>query len=123
MQLKYKSNGNVDPEEIRGFNHALLKQADEVQGFFVTTNGYSQRAQNEVTNSKSRMVLCTDKDIIDSVFSTFKKFKQTKHNLVNKYRIKNVELDGVNNLNLFGIKFKGKCKIGSIGFSKRFNPY
>ena len=48
IQLKYKSVGNVSPSEIKNFNQTLLllKQPKEVQGFFVTNNGYSRRAQN-----------------------------------------------------------------------------
>ena len=123
MQLKYKSNRNVNASEIKNFNQTLLKQPNEVQGFFVTNKGYTKRAKNEVTNSKSRMILCNDENIVDSFFAKFKDFEQTKqNNIVNEYKIKNVELDGVNSLNLFGIDFKGKCKIGSINY-KRYNPY
>ena len=44
-----------------------------------------------------------------------KKNEQKQRNsLINEYRIENVKLDGTNDLDLFGIKFKGKCEIGSI---------
>ena len=40
-------------------------------------------------------------------------------------KIENIELDGINDFDLFGIKFKGKCKIGSISVkhSGSFSPY
>lgn len=123
IQLKYKSVGNVTPGEIDRFNQTLSKQPNEVQGFFVTTNGYSKRARNSVINMKSKMILCTDKDLLDNFYNEFKKNEQKQRNsLINEYRIENVKLDGTNDLDLFGIKFKGKCEIGSINF-KRFNPY
>jgi len=125
VQLKYKSVGNVNPSEIKNFNQTLLKQPKEVQGFFVTNNGYSRRAQNEVTNSKSRMILCTDKDFLDLFHSTYKNFDKMKHNYSKEFKIENIELDGINDFDLFGIKFKGKCKIGSISVkhSGSFSPY
>ena len=56
-------------------------------------------------------------------YNEFKKNEQKQRNsLINEYRIENVKLDGTNDLDLFGIKFKGKCEIGSINF-KRFNYF
>ena len=94
-------------------------------GFFVTNNGYSRRAQNEVINSKSHIVLCTDEDFLDLFYSTYKIFEKMKHNYSKEFKIKNIELDGINDFDLFGITFKGKCKIGSISIkhSGSFSPY
>jgi len=125
IQCKYKSTGSVGPADIRHFNQILLKQPDEVQGFFVTTNGYSFRARNEVSNLKSRMVICTDKDLLVNFLKVFEKFEKMKRDISKEFKIENIELDGINDLNLFGINFKGKCKIGSVSVkhSISFSPY
>jgi len=125
IQLKYRSVGNVMPSDIKHFNSSLLKQPNEVQGFFVTNNGYSKRARNEVINSNSRMILCTDKDLLEKFHDMFTKFEKMKRDTPKEFKIEHIELDGINDLNLFGIIFKGKCKISgvSVKHSISFNPY
>ncbi|CAG8506901.1 7128_t:CDS:2 [Dentiscutata erythropus] len=73
---QWREKNPIGAAEIQTFNHSLSSQHHGGIGVYVTPTGYSQGAIKEAMNSSTKILLCTDKDIIECIKLTEANFKK-----------------------------------------------
>lgn len=131
MQLKWKSPGySTPPKDIREFSGTLHKQPEGVVGFFVSNVRFSAGAIIEAKNSKRKIILCSEKDLITNIKLALEECNNDSENssIVEDLDIENIVFETKNSINIFGINITGNCKINSLTAKRitckyRYNPY
>lgn len=126
IQCKFKSDKySIGPNYVNEFKSKLSDCPRTTYGFMVTNSRYTQRAQNIASNSKLNLILCTDKNIVEQIFLAREQLENEKlKNNFTSFEELTIDLDNDNsNVDFYGIKLSGKCKITSRNLVTRFNPY
>jgi hypothetical protein len=125
LQAKFRSDETayVSPKDVREFAAVLMEQPKNTIGFFVSNAKYSTRTQNYANNSKLKLILCSENNIIE-------KFKETQASLessdTDDIIIEDITTEEGVDIDIYGIKFNGKIKIGRIyskNIRKSVKPY
>jgi hypothetical protein len=116
LQAKYRTNEDsyVSPKDVREFAAILMDQPENTVGFFVSNAKYSTRTQNYAINSKVNLVLCNENDLVTKI----KEAQSSSLFNTNDICIEDVTTEDDVEIDMFGIKFNGKIRIGRI-LSKR----
>jgi hypothetical protein len=115
LQAKYRSDENayVSPKDVREFAAVLMEQPEGTVGLFVSNANYSTRTQNYALNSKYKIILCNEDNVVE-------KIKEAQLSLLeNSEKDNNIYIEDISteegvSTNIFGIKFNGKIRIGRI---------
>ncbi|KAF0507912.1 hypothetical protein F8M41_018888 [Gigaspora margarita] len=68
IQVKFGTNHHFEQaEDIKKFDKALELQPKEVVGFFITTIEFSEETKKAVLESKRKIFLCNEENIISSI--------------------------------------------------------
>jgi restriction endonuclease Mrr len=131
LQAKYKDlKYRVGLPDIRNFIGTLAKQPDGTIGIFVTNVDYTDGAKNEAESSKYKIILCTEKNVVENI--KMMKLKLENENLkknssvLEEFNIKNIEFSANENqpFTIFGMNFKCGGSIESISIKQlRYKPY
>ncbi|CAG8690307.1 990_t:CDS:2, partial [Scutellospora calospora] len=95
----------------------LMQQPENTVGFFVSNARFSTRSKNLANNSKVKIVLCDDNNLIDKIKEAQRLHSDSDSNTV---CIENITTDENTQTEIFGIKFKGSIRIGKLIRNKMF---
>ena len=123
LQAKFRGDTEsyISPKDVREFIAVLMQQPTNTVGFFVSNAKFSTRSQNIAKNSKLRLILCNEENIVDKIKEAQVKLENAD---TEDICIEDVTtLEGVTT-NIFGIEFNGPIRIGRIrSKNSRVKPY
>lgn len=113
LQAKYRTDKGtyVSPGDISKFAAVLMEQPKNTVGFFVSNSQYSTRSQNIANNSSVKIILCNDDNFIEEIKKTQELYSELDTDII---CFEDIITEENTNIEIFGIKFNGKMKIGRI---------
>ena len=117
MQAKYRTDDGayVSPKDVREFAAVLMQQPEDIVGFFVSNAKCSKRTQNYANNSKVRIILCDEKNLVEKIKEAQQRFEVKD---MQDICVKDISTEEGVCTEIYIIKFNSKIRIGCI-YSKK----
>ena len=92
-----------------------MQQPEDIVGFFVSNAKCSKRTQNYANNSKVRIILCDEKNLVEKIKEAQQRFEVKD---MQDICVEDISTEESICIEIYGIQFNRKIKIGCI-YSKK----
>ncbi|CAG8586558.1 8456_t:CDS:1, partial [Scutellospora calospora] len=122
MQAKFRTDKEsyVVPKDVKEFIAVLMEQPKNTIGIFVSNAKFSARIQTYASNSKEKVILCNEDNLIEKIKEAHKLYSNS--DIDDIVSLEDITTGENTNTEIFGIKFEGSIKIGKL-IRRRITPY